>query len=76
MYLKCFQNKCRFLKSATYFTRLLFVRMFLPTQVLLAKSQDFPAGQVLKALHPATQAGALLQYCPTGQPPTTHPEIE
>ena len=50
--------------------------MFLPTQVLWAKSQDAPTGQVLKALHPATQAGALLQYCPTGQLPGTQPEIE
>ena len=50
--------------------------MFLPTQVAWAKSQDCPAGQVLEALQPATQAGTLLQYCPTGQLPTTHPEIE
>ena len=50
--------------------------MYLPLQVFEPKSHDCPTGQVLEALHPATQAGALLQYCPTGQPPGTQPAIE
>ena len=65
-------------KECNVYHFLFLAKMFLPTQVFEAKSQDCPAGQELEEPQPGTQMGKMMegQYSPTGHIPGVHPEIE